>query len=142
MLRLSRLTDYATAALGWMAEHPGRIVPVAELAQALRLEDPTVAKVLKRLAQAGVVESFRGAAGGYRLARPAEQINLASIVEALEGPIGMTDCAAGANCEHARYCGVSAPWQRISAVVADTLSRMSLADLARPMAAARRQEVA
>lgn len=140
MLRLSRLTDYATAALGWMAEHPDRIAPVADIAQALHLEGPTVAKVLKRLAQAGVVESFRGAAGGYRLARPAEQINLASIVEALEGPIGMTDCAAGAGCEHALHCGVSAPWQRISAVVADTLSRMSLADLARPVVPLRQEE--
>ncbi len=132
MLRLSRLTDYATAALGWMAEHPQRIVSAAELALALRLEAPTVAKVLRSLVQAGMIESFRGAAGGYRLARAAESINLAELVEALEGPFGITDCAAGSRCEHAAHCGVSAPWQRISAVVAQTLARMSLADLARP----------
>jgi len=54
----------------------------------------------------------------------------------------MTDCAAGAACEHALHCSVSAPWQRISAVVADTLSRMSLADLARPMVRRRREEIA
>ncbi|WP_297902109.1 SUF system Fe-S cluster assembly regulator [Metallibacterium sp.] len=142
MLRLSRLTDYATAALGWMAERPERIVSAADIAQALHLEGSTVAKVLKSLVQAGVVESFRGATGGYRLSRPAAQINLVTIVEALEGPLGMTDCAAGAACEHALHCSVSAPWQRISAVVADTLSRMSLADLARPMARRRREEIA
>ena len=132
MLRLSRLTDYATAALGWMAEHPQRIVSAAELAHALRLEAPTVAKVLRSLVRAGVVDSFRGATGGYRLARPAERINLAELVEALEGPFGITDCAAGGRCEHAAHCAVSAPWQRISAVVAQTLARMSLADLAGP----------
>ncbi|EQD67532.1 Transcriptional regulator, Rrf2 [mine drainage metagenome] len=125
-----------------MAERPERIVSAADIAQALHLEGSTVAKVLKSLVQAGVVESFRGATGGYRLSRPAAQINLVTIVEALEGPLGMTDCAAGAACEHALHCSVSAPWQRISAVVADTLSRMSLADLARPMVRRRREEIA
>ncbi len=142
MLRLSRLTDYATAALGWMAEHPHRIVSAAELATVLHLEAPTVAKVLRSLVRAGMVESFRGASGGYRLARPAEHINLAELVEALEGPFGITDCAAGDACAHSTHCGVSAPWQRISAVVAQTLARMSLADLARPLPASPERRVA
>ena len=142
MLRLSRLTDYATAAMGWMAQHPARIVSAAELSQALHLEAPTVAKVLRTLAQAGMVESFRGANGGYRLQRPAERINLAELVEALEGPFGITDCAAGNRCEHAAHCAVSVPWQRISTVVAQTLARMSLADLARPAARRRQEETA
>ena len=65
------------------------------------LEAPTVAKVLKPLAQAGLVEGFRGATGGYRLARPATRITLVDIVEALEGPLGMTECSV-----HAGACGI------------------------------------
>ncbi len=130
MLRVSRLTDYATVVLRCLAEHGQGVVPVSEIAQWVRLEPPTVSKVLKNLAQAGLVKSLRGTSGGYRLARAAEQISVAMIIEAMEGPLGMTDCVAGGACEHINHCGVSSHWQRISKKVTDALSEMSLADLA------------
>jgi len=130
MLRISRLTDYATVVLRCLAGHGQSVVPVSEIAQCVRLEPPTVSKVLKNLAQAGLVESFRGASGGYRLAQAAERISVAMIIEAMEGPLGMTDCVAGAACEHIDHCGVRSNWRLISKKVTDTLSEMSLADLA------------
>ncbi len=129
MLRISRLADYATVVLRCLAEHGKGVVPVSEIAQWVRLEPPTVSKVLKNLAQAGLVKSFRGTSGGYRLARAAERISVAMIIEAMEGPLGMTDCVAGGACEHINHCGVSGHWQRISKKVTDALSEMSLADL-------------
>ncbi len=128
MLRISRLADYATVVLRCLAEHGNDVVPVSEIAQCVRLEPPTVSKVLKSLAQAGLVESFRGTSGGYRLARAAERISVVMIIEAMEGPLGMTDCVAGGACEHIDHCGVSSHWQRISKKVTAALSEMSLAD--------------
>jgi len=92
--------------------------------------------VLKLLAQAGLVESFRGATGGYRLARPPERIALAAIVEALEGPLGMTACSVhDGDCGIEAHCGIRAGWQRINDVLVDTLQRTTLADMLAPASA-------
>ena len=69
MLRVTKLTDYATVVLTVLAARPGEVLSAPELAEQAGLEAPTVAKVLKPLAAAGLVAGFRGANGGYRLAR-------------------------------------------------------------------------
>ena len=103
----------------------------------LKRASETVAKVLKLLAQAGLVESFRGATGGYRLARPPSQIPLLAVVEALEGPLGMTACSVhDGDCGIESHCGIRAGWQRINDVVVDALKRTTLADMLVPAAAA------
>lgn len=130
MLRVSKLTDYATVLLGLMAETPDRLRPATDLAEAARLELPTASKVLKLLAGAGLVESQRGAAGGYRLALPPERIAVARIVEAIDGPIAVTECASHAGqCSHESHCGVRGPWQRISGAIARSLREISLAQM-------------
>jgi FeS assembly SUF system regulator len=133
MLRVSKLSDYATVLLGHLAAAPARVRAATDLAEATRLELPTVSKVLKLLGSAGLVESYRGVSGGYRLARPPEQISVAQIVEAIDGPIGMTECAVHAGqCSHEVHCGVRGPWQRISQVVVRSLREMSLAEMIAP----------
>ena len=130
MLRVTRLTDYATLVLAALAQQPGRIHAASELAERAQLELPTVAKVLKPLAAAGLVQSFRGANGGYRLSRDAEQIALIEIVEAMEGRLGVTDCSGDhASCELESHCAVQAPWRRINDVIADALRSMNLAQM-------------
>lgn len=130
MLRVTKLTDYATVILTALAARPGTVLSATELADQAGLEVPTVAKVLKPLAQAGLVEGFRGVNGGYRLARPAEAINLVEIVEAMEGPLGMTECSVHAGaCGIEHSCGVRANWRRINDVVADALRNISLAQM-------------
>ena len=90
------------------------------LAERARLEVPTVSKLLKQLAQAGLVASSRGINGGYRLARAPERITIADIVTAMEGPIGMTECSAHAGlCDHEPHCGVRVNWQRINQAIAE-----------------------
>ena len=133
MLRVSRLTDYATVVMTCIAAHPNDVLSTAQIADETRLELPTVSKLLKSLGHAGLVESFRGVNGGYRLARPAERINLATIVEAMEGPIGMTECGIGeGQCEREAQCGVRGSWQRINVVLEQALRAVSLADMLRP----------
>lgn len=133
MLRVTKLTDYATVVLTALAARPGDVLSAASLAEQAGLETPTVAKLLKPLAQAGLVEGFRGAGGGYRLARAAERITLVEIVEAMEGPLAMTECSVHAGiCGIEHSCGVRANWRRINEVVADALRAVTLADMLAP----------
>ncbi len=130
MLRVTKLTDYATVVLAALAVAPNRVHSAAELAERSRLELPTVSKVLKPLAHAGLVTGFRGASGGYRLARAPSQISLIEIVEAIEGPLGMTECSGEhSSCEHEPHCGVQGQWRQINDVIADTLRGMTLAQM-------------
>lgn len=133
MLRVTKLTDYATLVLTVLAARPGDVLSAPDLAEHAGLEAPTVAKVLKPLAQAGLVEGFRGANGGYRLARDPAAISLVEIVEAMEGPLGMTECSLhDGNCGIEQSCGVRANWRRINDVVADALRGVSLAEMLQP----------
>ena len=130
MLRVSKLTDYATEVMAVLAAAPTRVHSAQELAERARLEAPTVSKLLKQLAGAELIESFRGVNGGYRLARAPERISIADIVIAMEGPIGMTECSAQAGlCDHESHCGVRVNWQRINDAIAGALAGVSLADM-------------
>ena len=135
MLRVTKLTDYASVVLTVLASDPAAVLSASELAERAGLEVPTVAKLLKPLAQAGLVEGFRGANGGYKLARDAADISLVEIVEAMEGPLGMTECSVHAGaCGIESSCGVRANWRRINDVVADALRKVTLAEMLAPAA--------
>ena len=143
MLRVSKLTDYATAVMTVLADahHVGQpgsgwfgdVLSAQDLAERAHLELPTVSKLLKQLAHAHLVESFRGVNGGYRLAREPARISIADIVIAMEGPIGMTECSVHAGvCEHEPHCGVRVNWQRINQAIAQALANVTLADMLKP----------
>ena len=133
MLRVTKLTDYATVVLTVLAARPGEVLSAADLAETAGLEAPTVSKLLKPLAQAGLVSSLRGARGGYRLSRGAAEITLIEIVEAMEGPLAMTECSQhDSHCGIADQCGVRANWRLINDVVADALRGVTLTQMLRP----------
>jgi len=131
MLRVSKLTDYATVVMTCLASSDrDEILSAQQLAERAHLEVPTVSKLLKQLANAGLVESRRGVNGGYRLARDPHSISVADIVSAMEGPIGMTECSAHAGtCNHESHCGVRVNWQRISHAIRVALEGVTLADM-------------
>jgi len=134
MLRITKLTDYATVVLTVLATHDGQICSASELAQWAGLETPTVSKLLKPLAQAGLVESVRGVHGGYRLARCPEHIALIEIVEAMEGPLALTECNHDqGQCGIAARCGLQFHWRQINEVIADALRAVTLAQLLHPL---------
>jgi FeS assembly SUF system regulator len=135
VLRVSKLTDYATVVMACLATRGMDVASAQTLAESSRLEAPTVSKLLKQLAQAGLVVSTRGVNGGYRLAREPENITIADIVVAMEGPIGMTECSAtSGSCGHEPHCGVRVNWRRINQAIAGALASVSLADMTRPPA--------
>jgi FeS assembly SUF system regulator len=113
-----------------LAEHEDDVLSAVQIAEATRLELPTVSKLLKSLGHATLVESFRGVNGGYRLARGAADISLAEIVVALEGPIAVTECSLGmGQCDREVRCSVRGSWQQISTILDDALRAVSLADM-------------
>jgi FeS assembly SUF system regulator len=131
MLRISRLTDYATVILASLAERPDLVQTATALAEQTRIAAPTVSKLLKQLQRAGLVVSTRGLHGGYQLARPATQISAAAILDALEGPVALTDCAVGhGHCEIEESCRVGRVWQRLNLAIRRSLYEISLAQLA------------
>jgi len=131
MLRISRLTDYATVLLATLAGEPQRVQTATSLAEQTRIAAPTVSKLLKQLQRAGLVTSTRGLHGGYQLARPAAQISAAAILDALEGPVALTDCSVGhGQCEIEATCRVGRVWQRLNLAIRRALYEVSLAQLA------------
>jgi FeS assembly SUF system regulator len=131
MLRVSRLTDYATVILATMAREPGGVHTAADLAQRTQLGRATVSKLLKRFARNGVLHSYRGAHGGYGLAESPDRISAARIIELAEGPVAMTECSlAQSQCELEGLCGIGHHWQRINQAIQAALDEISLADLA------------
>lgn len=134
MIRISRLTDYASLLLAHLATCEEPLHTAGQLASDTRLPLPTVSKVLKGLVRAELLVSQRGVRGGYRLARSPEKISVADIVAAMEGPIALTDCSVhiDGSCEAESWCQVKSNWQQINEVVREALTGVTLADLACP----------
>ncbi len=132
MLRISKLTDYGTVVLVELARADGDVTSAADVAGATGISLPTVSKLLKSLARAGLVSSVRGARGGYRLARPPQRITAADVIDALEGPVSITECSAvDSNCEHEDVCSVGSAWQKINVAIRHALDEITLLDLQR-----------
>jgi len=131
MLRIGKLTDYATVILATLAADRARVLTAGALSERTHIAAPTVAKLLKQMHRAGLVNSTRGTHGGYQLAREPENISAASILDALEGPIALTECSAGSgHCGIEHTCSVGRTWQRISVAIRRSLSEVTLAQLA------------
>jgi FeS assembly SUF system regulator len=134
MLRMSRMADYGTVVMSFLARTPERQVQAGEIADAVHIALPTVSKILKMLARAHLLLSYRGAQGGYRLARSPEAISVSQIIDAMDGPIALTECddSNGSGCCIESHCEIRGNWQRVSQVVRGALARLSLAELAQP----------
>jgi len=133
MIRLSRLTDYAVTLLSLMGKAGSdKLWTAPDLTEKAGLPPPTVAKVLKLLAKSGIVSAQRGASGGYRLTRAQNQISIAEIVEAMDGPIAITDCTEGSahsTCTIERICPMSGGWNKVNRAVRKALEDVSLAEM-------------
>jgi FeS assembly SUF system regulator len=131
MLRISKLTDYGLVLLTHMAQEDAASVQTAQdLAARSRVPVPTASKLLKELSKAGLVVSHRGRRGGYSLARPAAQISVATVVEALEGPVALTECSTTAGgCSLEAVCVAKGHWGPISRAIHRTLQRLPLTAL-------------
>jgi len=113
MLKLSKKVDYGLILLSRLRQHPD-VASAREMAARYQLPAPMVANILKQLAATGILDSRRGAQGGYELARDACEISLADIVNALEGPIHLVDCASDEqSCRYSSRCPTHEPIQNV-----------------------------
>jgi FeS assembly SUF system regulator len=136
MIKVSKLTDYGIVLMTYMARDGERPVHNArDLAAAARIPLPTVSKILKLLSQAELLVSQRGVKGGYKLTRTPQEMTIAQIIAALEGPIAVTECSSHESglCELEPFCPVTKNWRIISTVVRNALEQVTLADLIYPM---------
>ncbi len=130
MLRMSKLADYAALMLATMAERPEETYTAASIAAETGVNLPTASKLLKMLGRAGLVASQRGAHGGYTLGRAPSAISAADVIEAVEGPLAMTECTlASGLCDLEPTCQLGSQWQSLSAAIRRALAEITLTDL-------------
>jgi FeS assembly SUF system regulator len=137
-MRLSHLADYAVVLMTAAARYPaGARLSATELAADTGVPLPTAQKLMGQLAAAGLLSSVRGAGGGFALARPAPDISLADIVEAVEGPIVMTQCGDGVNhdCALDAHCRIKPHMGVVGNAVRGALGAVSLTSLCGPASA-------
>ncbi|HEY5652817.1 MAG TPA: SUF system Fe-S cluster assembly regulator [Pontiella sp.] len=128
MLRITKITDYGFILLVHMANQDREMLHNAkDLSASIGIPLPTVSKVLKILTQGGILQSHQGSKGGYSLSRAANEISAAEIIEAVEGPLAITDCSSPDGCE--RNCPVSPSWQQVNGAIAGALKGLTLANM-------------
>lgn len=132
MIRLSKLADYGIVIMTHLARTPDRQQATPEIALATAVPQPMASKILKVLARAGLLASHRGVHGGYSLQRDPRKITVAAIIEALDGPIALTECLEEATsaCDIARLCIARTNWRRINEAIREALDGITLAEMA------------
>lgn len=155
MVRISKLTDYALVIMAYMAEASIRgafehsdnlnpksnpspnakltsnvILQARDIAAQTHVSLPTVSKLLKILTKHQFLNSVRGTQGGYQLAMAMEKISVVDLIQAMEGPLAITECNLGhQHCSSETQCAIRTPWLQINQVITDTLSAIKLSDL-------------
>lgn len=135
MIRLTNLADYAVVLLCQMVEEGNALVSAQQLAETTTLPVPTISKILGALGRANILVSQRGLKGGFQLARPATDITVADIVEAIDGPIALTNCVGGQpkDCAIEDACHQRSSWNVINNAIKDALHGVTLQDIASPV---------
>ena len=131
MIRITKEADYGLILMLELARSAGQRRPAKALAISQGLPAPMASKILKQLNRDGLVESFRGVQGGYTLSRPSEEISIVEIIQALDGPIALTECTLGpeGDCHHESQCPTRGHWHWINAAISRTLAGIRLSDL-------------
>ncbi len=131
MFRLNRLTDYAVVVLSQMALRAGETRSAQQISEDTGVPLPTVAKLLNLLGHAKLVSSQRGTSGGYTLSAEPEDITVARIIQAMEGPIALTACVDGAadSCDSESFCPMRGNWNKVNGAIREALTSVSLADM-------------
>lgn len=133
MLKISKLTDYGVVVLSRLADAGAVKLSTEDLVAQTGLALPTIRKVMKALADSGLVMAQRGAHGGYRLARAPAQIRMLDVVQAFEGPVALTECASDDHqCDITASCSLSSNWGGINQLLTQVLARVTLQDIRDP----------
>lgn len=125
-MKLTLFTDYSMRVLLYLAARPDRLCSIAEVAQAYKISQNHLMKVVNDLARSGYIEGLRGRGGGIRLGRKPAEINLGELVRHTEGGFDLVDCGS---CIIAPACGLTGVLKEALGAFLSVLDRYSLADL-------------
>lgn len=135
-MKFSMVEDYSLRCLSLLARFPGQRLTIGRIAESEGLSDENTAKIMARLRDAGLVESYRGKDGGYALSRSASQISVADVLGGVGGEFFELDLCRGANdslaCVHQSDCAIRSVWTTLGEVIRTFLASVSLADLIQP----------
>ena len=127
---LSRACNYGLQAVLHLARHDGRPLLCKEISQALNIPQHFLAKILQDLSRRGLLQSFKGRGGGFKLARSADEIKLLDVVETIEGTELDAECVLGlSECSDEEACPVHHQWKQIKAQILNMLSEKSVKGL-------------
>ncbi len=129
MLRLSKLSDYAIVIMTDLAgDGHAELQNAGTIAERTAVAQPTVSKLLKMLAGHGLVSSVQGRHGGYQLGRRPGEITVTQIVEAIDGPLALTECGLddGSSCGLEKVCSVRPHWRHIGSAIRSALDGITL----------------
>lgn len=131
MMELTRKGEYAIRGIVYLAGKPlDRVCLLSDIAAAVDVPPTFLAKIFQQFSKIGLVKSFRGTGGGFMLGRPAEQITLLEVVEAVEGAIVPNRCVGSpADCERSSFCNVHPVWRRVQTEVRGVLEGITLKEL-------------
>jgi len=132
MIKLAKMTDYAIVIMGQLASEGESVSCSARLlSDKTGVPEPTVAKILKRLAREKLVVSARGASGGYKLLNAPVEISICRIIEAMEGPLAIVSCAGGngESCKISVNCCTRGNWSLINTAIRSALEGVMLSDM-------------
>ena len=131
MLKLSKKTEYAIIAILDMAGKPiDELLTAKDLSQKYNIPREIMGKVLQSLAKQGIIVSQQGAKGGYKLDIPLEQLNINSIINAVDGPIHLVDCKneTACDCSQLDYCNIKTPMELIHIELNKFFNNITLKD--------------
>jgi len=130
MVRIGKLTDYALVITNHLVATANQLCTIDEIGQATHIPLATNRKLLKKLVDAGIVSSFRGSRGGYKLSKPANSISVADVINAVEGPISLTECATKKSaCKISQSCSLKENWRFLNNFFLQNLQKISLYDM-------------
>jgi Rrf2 family protein len=131
-LTITRKVDYALRAMVFLAGlTPVELRNFETIATAYQIPKDFLAKIMRQLVQAELVQSIRGPRGGYKLNRPAYEISVLEVVEAVEGPIFLNHCLDdGDPCSIEARCSMMSVWERAQQAMTEVLRTTLLSDIA------------
>ncbi len=131
MLKLTKKADYGLIAMRHLAQNADHgSVSAKDLADSYGIPQEALAKILQRLAKAGLVKSMHGTRGGYTLSRGPQQISALEVIVAIDGPLFMTSCFSDRNCEQTDRCTVREPLRKVGESIQQVLSRLTISEMA------------
>ena len=130
-LQLTRGGEYAIRAMSYLAKFPdGHVASLHDIGQAQDIPESFLAKILQSLVHGGLAVSQRGAHGGFALARPATEITMRDVIEAVDGPVALNQCVLWPeDCERSGDCELHKAWMRAQAQLMDVLGTVTLRSL-------------